>query len=295
MEKEYTFKSGIIAVGIYIVIVGLLFWHFGYKSEEKDIGTQTEQIIAVDLSTLDTSKDLLPSKPVQTESNDILQSINEPQEEKPQIKKPIEQPQKEIVAKQQEPIEKKQELIEKKQIPADKPKETSPVIKKQETKKIEKTKPIQKFKNQPANTTDLFANIKSDKPIHPTPKTKTSSKQSMPAAAKLPQSSSSAASELINKEFSKKGDAGVEDAYKSKVRSILQGWPAQSSYAGERAKISFVIQPNGDFDFKITQPSANEEFNQGLVQYLKQLQKVGFGPHAGSRAYLFDVNFIAER
>lgn len=295
MEKEYTFKSGIIAVVIYIVIVGSLFWYFGYEPEEKDIGSKTEQIIAVDLSTLDASQNLSPSKPVQTESNDIVQSIKEPHEEKQSIKKPIEQPQKQAVEKQQEPIQKKQELTEKKPIPADKPKDTPPLAKKQETKKIENTKPIQKSKNQPTNTTDLFANIKSDKPIAMTPKTKPSSEPSMPAATKLPQSSSSAASELINKEFSKKGNAGVEDAYKSKVKSILQGWPAQSSYAGERAKISFIIQPNGDFDFKITQPSANEEFNQGLVQYLKQLQKVGFGPHAGSRAYLFDVNFIAER
>lgn len=295
MEQEYTFKSGIIAVAIYIVVVGLLFWHFGYKPEEKDIGTQAEQIIAVDLSALDNSQDLPHSNTVQTEPNVIQQPIKEPQEEKQQTKGSIKQPQKQVVAKQQEAIQKKQELIEKKPIPADKPKDTPSLIKKQETKKIEKTKPVQNSKDQPTNTTNLFANIKSDKPIATTQKTKPSSKPPMPPMTKLQQSSSSAASALINKEFSKKGDTGVEDAYKSKVRSILQGWPAQSSYAGQKAKISFIIQPNGDFDFKITQPSANEEFNQGLVQYLKQLQRVGFGPHAGSRAYFFDVNFIAER
>jgi len=288
MEKEYTFKSGIIAVAIYIVVVGLLFWHFGYKSEEKDTGSQKEQIIAVDLSTVDESQDLPLAKPVQTESNDIPQPIKTQLEEKPQIKESIKQPQKEVVVKKQVPIEKKPTSV-------DKPKETPPLIKKQETKKIENTKPIQNTKNQSKNTSDLFTNIKSDKPIAATQKAKPSSKPSAPIATNISQSPSSVASELISKEFSKKGDAGVEDAYKSKVKSILQGWPAQSSYAGERAKISFVIQPNGDFDFKIIQPSANEEFNQGLVQYLKQLQRVGFGPHAGSRAYLFDVNFIAER
>ncbi len=295
MEKEYTFKSGIIAIAIYIIIVGLLFWYFGYKSEEKDVGAQNEQIIAVDLSTLDNSQELSPSKPIQSEYNDISEPIKEPLEVKPQIQETIEQPQQQVADEQQESIEKKQKLIEKKPIPADKPKEIPTVIKKHETKKIENIKPIQNIKNPPKNTSDLFANIKSDKPIASALKTKLASKPSVSTATKIPQSRSSVASELISKEFNKKGDAGVEDAYKSKVKSILQGWPAQSSYAGERAKISFVIQPNGDFDFKIIQPSANEEFNQGLVQYLKQLQRVGFGPHAGSRAYLFDVNFIAER
>jgi protein TonB len=284
MEKEYTLKSGIIAVAIYVCIVGSLFWYFGYKSEEKDIGTQNEQIIAVDISALDEKQDSGPL--IQNKTNEI-EKLNEvlPQVQQ-QKEKPVEQPQKEESTQEKK-------LIDEKPIPVDKPK--TPIVKKQETKKTKNTQLIQNSKNKTKETSDLFANIKSDAPIVATTKNKPSYNPSKTMTANISKNPSSVASELINKKFGKKGDAGVEDAYKSKVKSILQGWPAQSSYAGERAKISFVIQPNGDFDFKIIQPSVNEEFNQGLVQYLKQLQRVGFGPHAGSRAYLFDVNFIAER
>lgn len=286
MEKEYTFKSGIIAVAIYVCIVGSLFWYFGYKSEEKDEGTKTEQVIAVDISALDEKHDNTP--PVQNKTNEIEKSSEVPPQVQLQKDKQVEQPQKEESTQQKK-------LIYEKPIPVDKPKPKTQIVKKQETKKTENTKSIQNSKNKTKETSDLFANIKSDAPVVQTSKTKQSSKPSLSATTKTFKPSSSEASQRINKEFSKQGNAGVEDAYKSKVKSILQGWPAQSSYAGERAKISFVIQPNGDFDFKIIHPSANEEFNQGLVQYLKQLQRVGFGPHAGSRAYLFDVNFIAER
>lgn len=285
MRKAYTLTSGIIAIGIYLCILGLLFWHFDHE-EDKDIGAKNEQIISVDLSKIDGSQDA-PStpSPAARESIDAkaypLQSLEQP------LKEHIEQQQKE------EPLPQKLIPIQKKQILADKPKVVVPIEKKQETKKIQDQKPIQKSKDTPKKTSDLFANVKSDAPIVPNTKTKPSPKPSQ--VTKISKSTSSAASELINKEFGKKGNAGVEDAYKSKVKSILQGWPAQNSYAGERAKISFVIQPNGDFDFKIIRPSANEEFNQGLVQYLKQLQRVGFGSHSGSRAYLFEVDFIAER
>ncbi len=286
MGKEYTLKSGIIAVAIYVCIVGSLFWYFGYKSEEKDEGAKTEQVIVVDISALDEKQDSTP--PVQNKTNEIEKSSEVPPQVPPQKEKPVEQPQKEESTQQKK-------LIDEKPIPVDKPKPKTQIVKKQETKKTENTKSIQNSKNKTKETSDLFANVKSDVPVVQTSKTKQSSKPSLSVTTKTFKPSSSEASQRINKEFAKQGNAGVEDAYKSKVKSILQGWPAQSSYAGERAKISFVIQPNGDFDFKIIQPSANEEFNQGLVQYLKQLQRVGFGPHAGSRAYLFDVNFIAER
>ena len=284
MRKAYTLTSGIIAIGIYLCIIGLLFWHFDHE-EDKDIGAKNEQIISVDLSKIDESQDAPSTPPAAGESIDTkadpVQSLEQP------TKEHIEQQQKE------ESLPQKLIPIQKKPILADKPKVVVPIEKKQETKKIQDQKPIQKSKDTPKKTSDLFASIRSDAPIVSTIKTKPSPKLSQ--VTKISKSTSSAASELINKELGKIGNAGVEDSYKSKVKSILQGWPAQNSYAGERAKISFVIQPNGDFDFKIIRPSANEEFNQGLVQYLKQLQRVGFGSHSGSRAYLFEVDFIAER
>ncbi|MDD5406759.1 MAG: TonB C-terminal domain-containing protein [Sulfurovaceae bacterium] len=292
MRKAYTLTSGIIAVAIYISIVGLLFWYFSYKSKEEDFTTKNEQIVAVDLSSMPSTKN---------KSNENSKLNQTKQEEKPLASELSIKQQKEITLPQEQvennlKSKPKEIRVQKKAepIPVEKPKEIVTKIKKQEIKKIQNDQLIQNKNNKPKNTGDLFANIKSDAPITPVSKPKPlASKQS--TQTNTAKSTSNAASELINNEFGKNGNKGVEDAYKSRVKSILQGWPAQSSYAGERAKISFVIQPNGDFDFKIIKPSSNEEFNQGLVQYLKQLQKVGFGPHAGSRAYLFDVDFIAER
>ena len=68
---------------------------------------------------------------------------------------------------------------------------------------------------------------------------------------------------------------------------------AQGNYAGEAAKVSFIVQPDGSFVFNVITASANEEFNSGLIAYLKQLQSFGFGRHEGNRAYDIDVEFIA--
>ena len=35
------------------------------------------------------------------------------------------------------------------------------------------------------------------------------------------------------------------------------------------------------------------DFNIGLEEYLKQLQRFGFGPHKGGRVYEINVEFIA--
>ena len=54
-----------------------------------------------------------------------------------------------------------------------------------------------------------------------------------------------------------------------------------------------TIQTNGNFKFKVVTGSANPDFNEGLIAYLKQLQRFGFGSHKGGRAYKIEVNFIA--
>ena len=55
----------------------------------------------------------------------------------------------------------------------------------------------------------------------------------------------------------------------------------------------FRIETDGQFIFKVVTGSSNPDFNQGLVAYLEQLQKFGFGPHKGGRAYKIDVEFVA--
>ncbi|MCB4776684.1 MAG: TonB C-terminal domain-containing protein, partial [Sulfurovum sp.] len=92
----------------------------------------------------------------------------------------------------------------------------------------------------------------------------------------------------------KEMDSGVEDAYRAHVQEMLEGWPTQSNFAGEKVKVHLMIDPDGHFEFMIKRKSADSNFNIALEEYLKQLQKLGFGPHKGSRAYLFEVHFIAK-
>ena len=88
-------------------------------------------------------------------------------------------------------------------------------------------------------------------------------------------------------------DRGVENAYLAKIEEKLKGWPAQSEYVGEKARVMIEIEPSGSFTFRVISASNIPEFNEGLNAYLKQLQRFGFGPHKGDRAYKLDVEFIA--
>ena len=74
----------------------------------------------------------------------------------------------------------------------------------------------------------------------------------------------------------------------------LKDWPAQSEYAGEEAKVWLKIKPNGHFTFKVLTASSSSHFNEGLIAYLKQLQRFGFGKHKGNRAYEINVEFVAS-
>ncbi|SFV61474.1 TonB-like; putative TolA function [hydrothermal vent metagenome] len=92
----------------------------------------------------------------------------------------------------------------------------------------------------------------------------------------------------------KKQDRGVENAYFAKIQDILQGWNAQSDFAGESATIWVKINRDGSFKFKLLRPSNNLEFNNGLIEYIKQLQKIGFDPHKNSKSYELEVEFVAK-
>ena len=89
-------------------------------------------------------------------------------------------------------------------------------------------------------------------------------------------------------------DKGVENAYLAKVTSLLEGWPAQSEFAGETVKVKLWIEPSGKFEYKITAASNNPNFNESLEAYLKQLQLFGLGKHDAGRTYEFDVEFLAK-
>ncbi len=87
---------------------------------------------------------------------------------------------------------------------------------------------------------------------------------------------------------------GVVNKYLANVQRILQGWPAQSNFAGEKVRVKLTIYPSGLFDYKILYRSLNPEFNESLKHYLEQLKRVGFGPHSNPRPLEIIVEFIAK-
>jgi len=89
-------------------------------------------------------------------------------------------------------------------------------------------------------------------------------------------------------------DRGVKNAYFARVERMLQNWPSQSEFAGETIKVWLKIRKDGTFEFKLLSASNNEDFNTGLIQYLQQLQGVGFDPHHNSKAYELNVEFVAK-
>ena len=253
--KSSTFISGLLAFGIYFILIGLLIFYFNTRDEKKSVRyvKKNENRIQVALSA--------PKKP------ENKKAINPKPKVKPKAK----------------PKPKPKKVIKKK------------VMKEKVVKKVAKKKD-QNLTKPKKKALDLFANVKtpkkknmikvSDKPIKTTPKN-----DLIKVTEKSVSASERISSSLKNQ---KSSDSGVENAYLAKVQSMLEGWPAQSEYAGEKVKVLLQIDPTGGFDFKLKTASNNENFNTGLVEYLEQLQTIGFGPHKGERTYQFEAEFIAK-
>ena len=251
---------GALAIGIYLVVLGLLVFYFNSRTEDKakKYVKKDEHRIQVALSSSSKPKSVTKKK------------------EKVKPKKKV---QKKSAPKQKTSAKKK--VIKEK------------IVKKKPAKKkvVKKKKP--KKKN---HTKDLFANVKApkkkniisvtDKPIKSKPK------KNLIKMTDNPKSATSRINNSLKNQKSKQ--TGVESAYLAKVQSLLEGWPAQSDYAGEKVKVVLYISPSGFFDFKIKSASRNEDFNRGLTEYLEQLQEFGFGRHKGGRVYNFEAEFIAK-
>ena len=257
---------GIVAAGIYLLIVGLLIFYFNHRTEnkKKHYVKKDEHRIQV-----------------------AIASSSQPKKTAPVIKKKI-------------PKQKTKPLSK----PKPKPKKRVPKKAKSVKKKVIKEKVVkEKVKKRDHNITkpkkrptDLFANLKTkkkkpliqvtDKPVHTTSKKKLFEM----VDAKPLKSRKPSRSLKQQKQF----DSGVEDNYLAKVQEMLEGWPAQSDFAGEKVKVYLKIDPTGHFEFEIKRRSRNPEFNRALSAYLEQLQEFGFGPHKGSRTYLFEAEFIAK-
>ena len=271
-HKLPKYFSGLLAFGIYFAIIGLLIFYFNTRDEKKSVHyvIKNENRIQVSLSTSETKK-----------------AINPKPKEKPKPK----------------PKPKVNPKVKPKIKPKAKPK-SKPKPKKTVKKKIVKEKVVKKIvKKKDQNLTkprkkalDLFANVKttkkknliivSDKPIKTKPKNDLIKVTDKPISA----------SERINTSLQKQknSDSGVENTYLAKVQRMLEGWPAQSEYAGEKVKVLLLIDPTGGFEFKLKTASNNENFNRGLIGYLEQLQTIGFGRHKGARTYKFEAEFIAK-
>jgi protein TonB len=254
---------GIVAVGLYLLLIGLLIFYFNHKErdEKKRYVKKDEHRIQVALSS--------PQKKVLPKKKNPVKPKPKPKPKPKKVTKPI---------------------------PTKKPK-AKKVIKEKVVKKVPKKRDqnLTKPKKQKKKARDLFKNVQtkkkplikvSDKPVVTKPK-----KQLFKMTQKRPSASDHIRSSLKQQ---KQMDSGVENAYLARVQEMLEGWPAQSDFAGEKVKVHLKIDPTGHFEFVIKRKSANPNFNQALTEYLQQLQEFGFGPHKGSRTYLFEAEFIAK-
>ncbi|MDD5359572.1 MAG: TonB C-terminal domain-containing protein [Sulfurovaceae bacterium] len=274
MRKAYTIQSGLVAILIYILIVLIAVWAFVENDKETQSSGSNEQSIKVDMSTVDVSTNSHTSK-ANTKNQEITK-------------------QEDIKKKTEETSKVSPQVVEKEII---KSKDNTPkekLVAKTQDKEIIKT--VTNAPKVKKDATSLFDAIDAKIPSQTIKKSDTLTQKQTTSNLSLNSNTqvSKKASDLINGTSLEKNN-GVEEGYKSKVKSILNGWPAQSDFAGNKAKIKFIIESSGRFEFDVISQSSNEEFNKGLIQYLKQLQKVGFGAHGGNRDYVFNVDFIAEK
>ena len=260
-EKSTIFIAGIASIAIYIGMVVLLSHYFNDYKKKKNVHyvQKSEEAMVV---TLATPKSLhQPSVTPKT--------LSKPKP-KPKISKSKSKP------KQQE----HKKILKEKIVP------------KKSLKKVEQNLTKVKKRERPKN---LFASVSShnkpklnmiitDKPIAP-------KKSNLIQLFDTPSAQSLVAQSLNQKQ---NRQSGVEESYLAKVQNLLEGWPAQSDYAGEKVKVMLFIEPTGFFEFKLTSISNNPRFNRGLERYLEQLQEFGFGQHKGERTYRFEAEFIAK-
>ena len=276
MIKDNPFKLiwGVWAVVIYVVMVALLLIYFNVRSSDrsKHFVKKDEHRIQVALST--------------PKESTTMQHVRENTKDKPKSKPPKSKTKtaKRPTEHTKKPVKPAKQAIEKKKIP----KKAVKSVKKE----IAKPNKHNNNKIKKQKVSNLFSEIKTKKIISKEAKPVKKPTRTHPTSQKKRPS----VSEKINNalKIQKSSDSGIENAYLAKVEERLNGWPAQSDYAGEKAKVWLKIEPSGYFEFKVISFSNNPDFNEGLIAYLKQLQRFGFGRHKGRRPYEIDVEFVAK-
>lgn len=254
-KKSSTFISGIIAFAIYFLLLTLLVVYFNTRSEKKSIHYVKKNEERIRVS--------MQSPKKQETSNPEKNTKKKLSVKKPSVKKNTQREKKVI----------KEKVVKKKA-----PQKTTP-------KKNKSDKKVVKKVNKPKDLFDSIQTKKRTKKEHKKADKKKEVKQKTKSASEL-------FSESLKKQ--KKSDAGIENAYLASIEEKLKGWPAQSDFAGERVKVSLLVEKDGSFTFNVRSASSNETFNTELIAYLEQLQRLGFGSHKGQRAYAIDVEFIAK-
>jgi protein TonB len=268
--------TGSLAFGIYFLLIGLLVYYFNTKSRQESVHyvKKNEERIQVAFSTPEKKKSDMPQPKKQPTPKPEPKPKPKPKPEPKPVPKP--KP-KETVKK---PVEQKKVIREK-------------VVKKVTKEPVKKDQDITRPKkvNKPQS---LFADISSSRPKE-TKKAVDKPVERKPNLDVIKAKEKSSAAELVSSSLKvqQSSDRGVENAYLAQIEEKLKGWPAQNEYAGEKARVMLEVEPSGSFTFRVISASSIPEFNEGLNSYLKELQRFGFGPHKGNRAYKLDVEFIA--
>jgi len=258
--------SGLLAIIIYCILIALLVFYFNTRSEEKSKHFVKKDEHRIQVSLASPQKVTMPKKSLPK----VAQTLKKKPKKRVKVKKRLKPKSRKSVVKKSVPKKHR--------------------VKKKNKRKREhnRTKATQKASN-------LFKNIKTVKREKLTLKV-TDKPMKRVQKKSIIKVSSMSASERINASLKsqKVYHSGVENAYFAKVQAMLEEWPAQSGYAGEKAKVILYIKPSGLFRFKIVSHSAMATFNRDLELFLEQLQVHGFGRHQGGRTYIFEAEFIAK-
>ncbi len=306
IEKSPKFIFGILAFFIYFSLMGVLIYYFNTHNaiQPKHYVKKNENRIHVSLAAPKKKISHASSKPKtppvtqikkKKESKVAHKLSKKPLKEKSKIekKRKVKKVIKEKLIKKisKKPLKKKDESN------STKPSKKKKIIKKEtkktkEKKEIKKKKKIEKKKHKKIEkTSELFSKIKSK----PKKRVKKEKKIHTPKVENKKRAKSSSALAMIEHATSnKQSDRGIENAYFAKVQAVLETWPAQSEYAGEKAMVRIYVKPTGAFTFKVKSKSNNVDFNLGLIDFLEQLKKLGLGSHKSGKTYEIEVEFTAK-
>ncbi len=269
-DTPFSFYWGGIAVGIYLFIVLMALFYFNMKDK-----TQVKQYVKKDQHRMQVAlagtkeKKVLKVKPKKDSKQKKPKEISKPKlRSKKSPKKVL-----------------KEKIVKK-------------TLKKKDTNKTEPKKRNIAKKNLPKakKTLDLFSKVKTTQKKLEINITDTALKRVPKNNLIKVKNKRLSATEKISSALKAENSlqSGEENAYFAKVQSMLEDWPAQSNFAGEKATVILYIKPSGEFEFKVKSASNIDAFNEGLIAFLEQLQSIGFGEHSGARTYEYEAEFIAK-